>query len=78
MAALDDDNARRDLHSRYMAALYRNDGAIHPFEDAAGNRFMAAVAGIAPDGTLTLQHADGARHNYLFKEVRHVINGQIF
>ena len=74
-ATLDDEDTRSNLHSRYMAALYRNDSAMHPFEDAAGNRFMATVAGIAPDGTLTLQHEDGTRHDYLFKEVRHVING---
>lgn len=71
--ALADDNARHDLHERYMAALYRNYGALHPYEDAAGNRFMATVAGIAPDGTLTLRHNDGTLHDYLFKEVRHII-----
>ena len=71
---LDDDNARANLHQRYMAALYRNDGAMHPYEDAKGCRFMATVAGIAPDGTLTLLHDDGTRHDYLFKEVRHIIN----
>ena len=71
---LADDNARQDLHNRYMAALYRNDGARHLYEDAAGNRFMASVADIAPDGTLTLLHEDGTRHGYLFKEVRHIIN----
>ena len=72
---LSDEAARRDLHQRYMAALYRNDGEMHPYEDAAGHRFMASVAGIAPDGTLTLQHEDGTRHDYLFKEVRHIISG---
>ena len=71
---LSDDTARRNLHQRYMAALYRNDGAQHPYEDAAGNRFMATVTGIAPDGTLTLCHEDGTTHDYLFKEVRHIIN----
>ena len=75
VASLDDDEARRDLHQRYMDALYRNDGALHPYEDAAGNRFMASVAAIAPDGALTLQHEDGTRHDYLFKEVRHIISG---
>lgn len=74
VAALDDDSARNDLHQRYMAALYRNDGTLHPFEDAAGNRFMATVAGIAPNGTLTLQHEDGTIHDYLFKQVKHIIN----
>ena len=72
--SLADDNARADLHQRYMAALYRNDGQLHPWEDADGNRFMASVAGIAPDGTLTLQHEDGTTHSYLFKQVKHIIN----
>lgn len=72
---LDDDSARQDLHRRYMAALYRKDGQLHPYEDAAGNRFMASVAGIAPDGTLTLRHEDGTVHDYLFKQVKHLISG---
>ena len=76
--SLGDENVRQNLHKQYMDALYRNDGGLHPFEDAAGHRFMASVAGIAPDGTLTLRHADGTTHDYLFKEVRHIINGVIF
>ena len=73
--SLADGNARRDLHERYMTALYRNDGQQHPWEDASGHRFMASVAGIAPDGTLTLLHDDGTRHDYLFKQVKHIISG---
>ena len=72
---LNDPAAREGLHSRYMVALYRNDGALHPFEDASGQRFMAAIATIAPDGTLTLRHEDGTLHNYLFQEVKHIIDG---
>ena len=72
--SLGSDDTRKSLHQSYMAALYRNDGTMHPYEDAAGNRFMAAVAGIAQDGTLTLRHEDGATHDYLFKQVRHIIN----
>ena len=75
--SLGDDTARQDLHRRYMAALYRNDGAKHPFEDASGHRFMATIAGIAPDGTLTLRHEDGICHDYLFKEVKHIINNVV-
>ena len=71
--SLGDDTAREHLHQRYMAALYRNDGGQYPFEDASGNRFMASIAAIAPDGTLSLHHEDGTLHNYLFKEVKHVI-----
>ena len=73
--SLSDITAREDLHRRYMAALYRNDGQLYPFEDASGHHFMASVDNIAPDGTLTLLHEDGTRHNYLFKEVKHVIGG---
>ena len=76
--SLGDENVRQNLHKQYMDALYRNDAGLHPFEDAAGHRFMASVAGIAPDGTLTLRHADGTTHDYLFKEVRHIINGVIY
>ena len=75
--SLADDNARVDLHQRYMAALYRNDGQLHPYEDAAGHRFMASVDGIAPDGTLTLRHEDGTRHDYLFKQVKHIIGKDV-
>ena len=74
VCSLSDEDARSDLHCRYMAALYRNDGAMYLYEDASGQRFMASVDGIAPDGTLTLRHEDGTRHDYIFKEVKHVIN----
>jgi BirA family biotin operon repressor/biotin-[acetyl-CoA-carboxylase] ligase len=74
---LDDATAREQLHRQYMAALYRNDGQQHPYEDAQGHRFMASVADIAPDGTLTLLHEDGTTHSYLFKEVKHIINNNV-
>jgi len=74
---LDDNAAREQLHNDYMQALYRNDGGLHPYEDATGNRFMASVASIAPDGTLTLRHEDGSCHDYLFKEVKHIINDTV-
>ena len=74
---LGDEAAREQLHGQYMVALYRNDSKMHPFEDADGRRFMATIAAIAPDGTLTLQHEDGTRRDYLFKEVKHVINNTV-
>ncbi len=77
VGSLADDNARADLHQRYMTALYRNDGQLHPYEDADGNRFMASVAGIAPDGTLTLRQEDGTSRDYLFKQVKHIINNTV-
>ncbi len=75
--SLSDEDARKSLHQQYMAALYRNDGQMHPYEDAEGNRFMATVAGIAPDGTLTLRHDDGTTHDYLFKQVKHIIGKDV-
>ena len=75
--SLGDSTAREQLHEQYMAALYRNDGALYPFEDAEGHRFMASVAGIAHDGTLTLRHEDGTTRDYLFKQVHHLINNTI-
>ena len=75
--SLGDNNARSSLHQQYMSALYRNDGQLHPYEDNTGRQFMASVANIAPDGTLTLQHQDGTCHDYLFKEVKHVINDSV-
>ena len=77
VSTLGDEAARGQLHGQYMTALYRNDGRLHPFVDAAGNRFMASIAAIAPDGTLTLQHDEGSRRDYLFKQVRHVINNTV-
>lgn len=77
VAGLADDEARNLLHGQYMAALYRNDGQLHPYEDADGHRFMASVDGIAPDGTLSLRHEDGTRHDYLFKQVKHIIGKDV-
>lgn len=62
------------LHSRYMQCLYRNDGKLHPWQLPDGTRFEAAIYHVAPDGMLTLRHADGTAHSYAFKEVKHIIN----
>ena len=61
----------RDLHRRYMAALYRRTG-LHPFTDAAGS-FTARIADVAPDGRLHLIDSDGRDRHYWFKEVQFVI-----
>ena len=67
------DGATR-LHSRYLATLYRHDGCMHEFAlPDGGGHFMARIAGVAPAGTLTLEHADGSCHDYAFKEVQFVI-----
>ena len=61
------------LHSRYMAHLYRHDGAMHPFALPGGEQIEATIANVHRDGILTLRHADGTMHDYAFKEVAFVI-----
>jgi len=77
VAALGDEAARTSLHKHYMAVMYRNDGAQHPYQDASGQCFMAQVHDVAPTGALTLRHADGTSHSYLFKEVKHIIHDNL-
>ena len=66
---------RQALHGRYMACLYRNDCRPHPFALPDGTALVAAIAGVEPNGTLVLRHAnDDTLHRYAFKEVKHIIN----
>ena len=62
------------LHERYLSRLSRNDGNNHPWRLPDGTQFDASIAGVAPDGTLTLRHADGTLHDYAFQQVKHIIN----
>lgn len=62
-----------ELHALYMSMLWRNDGAMHPWQTPAGDIFEAAIVDVALDGTLTLRHADGKTISFLFKEVSAVI-----
>lgn len=57
----------------YHAALYRGDGKLYPYEDAAG-RFMASIKHVDPDGTLHLIRQDGTESTYQFKEVSCIID----
>lgn len=68
LGQIDDDTLRRD----YFSHLYRADGGYHDFADRAG-RFSARVAGVGPDGRLSLSLPGGETRSYLFKEVEHVI-----
>lgn len=76
-AGLGQEEALKQLHSRYLAALYRNDRRQHRFALPDGTVFMASVVDVAPDGMLTLRHHDGTQHAYAFKEVKHVIEQHI-
>ena len=75
--ALKQEQARHDMHQDYLKALYRNDGAQHPFARPDGTQFMASIVDVAPDGLLTLRHSDGSLHGYAFREVKHVIDQRI-
>lgn len=55
------------LHDRYMQCLYRREG-WHTYRDRNG-RFTARIAGISPQGVLTLERPDGQMSDYAFKEV---------
>lgn len=57
------------IHRRFLAALWRNDGAIHPFALPDGSRFSAAIDNVTPEGMLALRRTDGATAAYAFKEV---------
>lgn len=64
---------RGDVHRLYMDSLWRREGA-HPYATPAGERFMARIAGVAPDGMLSLSLADGTLRRFAFKEVAAVID----
>lgn len=57
-------------HDEFMRHLYRNDGAFYLFHDnIQDEEITAAIAGVAPDGLLTLTLSDGSQRQYRFKEV---------
>lgn len=63
----------RSLHGRYMARLWRNDGALHPFREPGGDCFDARIADVALGGLLSLELAGGEVRRYAFKEIEFVL-----
>lgn len=62
------------LHKEFMAKMWRGDGGEHPFLDRLrGEHIMARIAGVAPDGIITLDLGDECR-SYAFKEIEFLIN----
>lgn len=58
------------LQKRYSAMLWRRDGYWPYTDNLHGERIMARIAGVAPDGILTLELADSGGHrSFAFKEV---------
>ena len=86
IAATETPEGREVLHEEFMARLYRGDGGFYPFFDRlAGERIEAAIADVAPDGTMTLllkdtpesqgssEPKEPSRRSYLFKEVEFIL-----
>lgn len=63
---------RSSIHAQYVSRLYRREGR-HPYETAAGERFVARIAGISPSGMLHLLDDDGRERVFAFKEVRFIL-----
>ena len=63
------------LQHAYRERMYRL-GEQHPYRLPDGTLFQAAIEGVLPSGELILRHADGTRHEYLFREIEFVIAGK--
>lgn len=59
----------QQIHLTYLNRLWRKDGKPHRFSTPNGNQFEAVITNVSPTGMLTLTLADGATHQYAFKEV---------
>ena len=66
---------RETLQRDYRERMYRL-GEQHPYRLPDGTLFQAAIEGVLPSGELILRHADGTRHEYLFREIEFVIAGK--
>lgn len=62
------------LHKEFIAKMWRGDGGKYPFLDRLrGEHIMARIAGVAPDGIITLDLGDECR-SYAFKEIEFLLN----
>ncbi|MDE6768514.1 MAG: biotin--[acetyl-CoA-carboxylase] ligase [Muribaculaceae bacterium] len=63
------------LHKEFMTKMWRGDGGRYPFLDRLrGERIEASIAGVAPDGILTLDLGNEQR-SYAFKEIEFLLRG---
>lgn len=63
------------LQEEYRKRMYRL-GETHPYRRPDGTLVEAVLEGVRPSGELILRHADGTRHEYLFREIEFVIAGK--
>ena len=64
--------AGQRIQSRYIASMDRR-GEQHTFALPDGTRFRGTILGVRPSGELIIDHADGTRKEYLFKQVEFVL-----
>ena len=75
---------QREWRPAYMQHLYRREGwwrfverevSLTPTMNAqtTDGGFLARIEGITPEGELLLEHADGIRKAYHFKEIRYIL-----
>lgn len=69
---MDEDTAGR-MHAEYMTEMWRADGRPHQFSLPDGTRFEAAIAGVAPDGMLSLIDTNAVTRAFAFKEVSFIL-----
>lgn len=67
------DEAARRTHGEYLSMLWRREG-LHPYMLPGGERFVASIVDVAPDGMLSLRHDDGTLSRHAFKEVTFLID----
>lgn len=61
-------------HNRFMELLWRGDGNLHPFLDKkTGQRFLARIESVKPNGLLELVTTENQHKEYAFKEVEFII-----
>ena len=60
------------IEEHYRQRMYHLDEP-HTYAYASGEQFVATIRGVAPSGELCLEHSDGRRAYYAFKEVEFVL-----
>lgn len=60
------------LHADYKRVLYRIDEP-HTFRLPDGTAFTGIIRDVEADGALVVEHPDGIRRNYLFRQIEFVI-----
>lgn len=66
-------SGRQEIASEYGSCLYRK-GEVREFNDnILGERFMARITGVTPEGKLMVETVSGEKKEYSFKEISYVI-----